>query len=397
VKTHKIPPSPSDELLPASDPTAIFLRQVYASPAREEMADFPDMLVPGYLPADSFVIVPGMDGRAKPRSAAEIGELADSIQAEGQQEAIEYILHSQIPGKNIVTKGHGRLTAILGLLAQEKTWPNGPGVKAVLSDRAVTSDDWETIRRDFYLSGLHNNIHRHNLKPADIAHDIEVLSRPPFNLQDQEIADRIRISASYISQHRAYARTIPRVREAVDSGRLAFRGLRVFVGKTEKQQARLLDQMEARAERRDRAAAGKRNRPRSKGRRRPVLAPPVTSKPKRPQDKNRSPASSAMLEQYIRKGANLALRSLLGAVARYVTLPPSAPVEKRVEALRLCYLEARKFGRSGCLTHRLHAGLPGKPKENKRRTTPPAKTAPAPEVPAPAGGRASRRNREIPR
>lgn len=216
-------------------------------PDAADMAQFPDMLVPGTLPLDSFVVVEGMSGRIKPRTEAEIRELADSIEEVGQRTAVEFLIGTgPHEGHNVVAAGHGRIEAIRLLVREGRSWPGGPGVKAVLSDRI---GDFDTVRHQAWLDGLHENIHRQGLKPCDIVGALETLATEPHNMTDDAIAKRLKLSPGYISQHRSYSALEPEVRAMIDSGRLSFRNARPFFGKAAPEQRKLLKQQEQRAQR----------------------------------------------------------------------------------------------------------------------------------------------------
>jgi hypothetical protein len=262
------------------------------------------------------------------------------------------------------------------LLSENRLWPGGPGVKAVLSDR---NGEWEEVLRESYIDALHENIHRHNPKPADIVKAIEELAAEPYNMNDQEIARRLRVSGGYISQHRSYSQLIPEVRKEVEAGRLSFRGTRQFFGRPPAWQQKKLKQLESKADHRNKLPAGgdkparRRKKKAAQGRRRAATpAPQTTATSALDQFRiaGRGPLSKFLqhVHDFLTGGMTTAqwiscreaARPLLATVSRPKGDPSPRPAKRPATTHK-----------DASIVHELHpdpAVLPGKATEKKRRT-----------------------------
>jgi len=343
--------------------------------------DFPEMLTAGYLPVNCFVFDPVLKGRAGDRTDAELAEIAASIKLIGQSAAVEFLLrkvdedqkktliypsdYQHLPGlpdgtEVVLNKGHGRLAAIRRLLAAGESWPNGPGVKAVLSD--LPGENWDAIRLDAITAGIHDNVHRHSLKPKDVVWLIRMLQNPPWNMELGEIAERIGVRPSVISQHLTYARMEAGIQQAVDEGRLPFREVRNWGKLTPAQQKQALRKWEARR------IAKKENKPvrgreAAKVRRAAKKAPPKPAAPK--------PPYLSPLDAYARAGGFTPLRKLLRKAQAYITASGTA----RQQAMRDLQQVAKNLITEGDKLAKASATpppaplLPGKTEAKKQRNT----------------------------
>jgi len=332
------------------------------------------MLAPGYLPIDSFVLEDEMSGRVHKRTAGEIAELAQTIMDRGQQVPVEYVIRQRADGtgnENVVTKGYGRIAAMRKLLSDGKVWPNGPGVKAILSDRQ-DQGSWDQIKIETKIDGLAENIHRHNLKHCDVAAAILELSGPPLGMTYREIAKRLGVTPGYISQHLSYSRLIPEVRKEIDNGRLTWRGARTFFKMAEPEQRARLQKLEKDAEKRRQRQPAK-----------------ATTKGRSAPDKLHSETVTVAGATWLDKPAALApvdrqIAALLKAILQY-------------SKKRSAKLQTDIIRQGGALANAAAAAppgnprLPGKPRAKKQRTTKPVKR---PANRPGSAGRSTRRKSE---
>jgi ParB-like chromosome segregation protein Spo0J len=199
------------------------------------------------IPLGMFRILPGMDGRAQERSENDVMTLAESIAQEGQKTPVTYQFGED--GSIVVIMGHGRLLSMARLLQAGRSWPGGPTVRALL-------DESTDLNRAF-ISGLHENLKHKRLTPDDMVANLERLSKPPFNMDDQEIAKTLALDKSTVSGYRRYSRMCGEVRQAVLSGRLPYRAIREAPKKAADQVAWLAGLEKRAAERAERARAAK--------------------------------------------------------------------------------------------------------------------------------------------
>jgi len=198
------------------------------------------------IPLGMFRILPGMDGRARTRSEEQIMKTAESIADVGQTDPVKYMFGED--GSIVLTKGHGRLMSMQRLLQAGRSWRTGPEVLAILDD----ATDLDSA----YISGLHDNLKRNNLTPDDMVANLERLSKAPFSLDDQQIAKKLGLDKSTVSQYRRYSRMCLEVQDAVRSGKLPFRAVREAPKKSADQVAWLAD-LEKRAAQRAEATKTK--------------------------------------------------------------------------------------------------------------------------------------------
>ena len=290
-----------------------------------------------YLPLDSFIVIDRILGRAGPRPAHEIEKLARTIMERGQQTAVEYVRgHGDYEGLNVLTKGGGRIAAMRLLSDRGRIWPTGPLVKAVLSERGGGA---AAALQESYVDGLHENIHRYNLKPADLLLAFQTLEGPPEHLTGRQIAARLDISGGLVSQVKSYGTRIPEVRAAVDSGQLTFRAVRRFAGLSPARQLQLLKKMQKAASRRTTEKAGTKRKQTASAPKKRAHVQPVR-------------AAAARLPLFLGR--------VVLAVQRYSGT--RAP-EDRKRRLVATAQAARRFADSV-----LGPVLPGKAGENKERT-----------------------------
>lgn len=340
------------------------------------------MLVPGYLPIDALVLEDDISGRVNKRTAAEISELAQTIMDRGQQVPVEYVIRRRADGgtENVVTKGYGRIAAMRKLFSDGKTWPNGPGVKAILSDRQ-DQGSWDEIRLDTKIDGLAENIHRHNLKHCDVAAAILELAGPPLNLKDQEIANRLGVTGGYISQHRSYGALIPEVRKEIDSGRLTFRGARKFFRLPEADQRARLQKLEKDATKR-RAKPTHKSATRKRGRGAADKLHDADTVETRTSAKTATVTDCRWLTNPRRPlaPADQTIAELLAAILRYAGKPSTnfnTAAKRRAAVINAA--EALVVLVAG-LSSSTHPVLPGKAKAKKQRTPKPVKPSKPPTV-----------------
>jgi len=344
-----------------------------------------------YYAVEDFELVEGLSGRAAPRTPAQVEELAGSIEQRGQQDPVQFVGPAEPGSRKIIAKGHGRLAAIRKLLAEKRSWPGGPGVWGVPNHRQGEIED---IHDEIVLDALHENIHRHTLRPRDVLPHI--LQRQGAGMENQAIAMRLGVSPGYISQILAYGRCAPAVRDAIDAGRISFRRSRELSNLPAAEQGRRLAALE---------------RHQQAGRKR-AKAAPTKKKAAAKQaaahqngDRNRKnravPAGRpAGLDAYAKTGGDRAgIRTLLLAIRGFIEGPEDSParvaalakaaaraVEKLVAIHRAAQLRRlrRECGQTRAETRAARTALPGKTVENKQRTVrPPAR---------PAGKPASGRN-----
>jgi ParB-like chromosome segregation protein Spo0J len=326
-------------------------KSVTKTSAEEFHADL-SSLMPGYLPLDTCVLVPGLYGRPNGHGAEHIAELAESIFDIGQQVPVEFVLGQD--GSHLVTKGSGRIAAMLKLREEGREWPGGPHVKAQLGN----NDDLAAA----FISGAQENIHRDNLGPEEMVAVIGTLRNPPFNLKtDAEIATRLRVKRPTITQYSLYARRIPEIRKAVSEGRMSFKASR-HAPKKPQEQLKWFRGLEKKAAKRGIGQTGRKS---AAGK---VTASMAEKKPRKAREKHTNEpvlTSGDMIRKDLAadfkgivrsycKTKTLATCTILNAVARYL----EAGINGKELANEIEALVASK-----------PAALPGN-KEAKKRQTP---------------------------
>jgi len=280
-----------------------------SEPATVNYTDAPDLLTPGYLPLDKFVVDESISGRKRPRTAKQIRDKAESLMTCGQITAVKF---ECIPGDREhvrLTKGFGRYHAMQLLLSEGRVWPGGPLVKAEIEDAPTEVQRDEHV--DAFVTGLHENIHRDKLTPADMWTNFQRLAAEPYNWDGRTIARRLNLSPGMVSLIRSiYTRTVPAVQRAVDAGVVPLREVRRFLDKSEPEQLALLRRYEDGSTRKKPAAEVKQE---TAAQARAHRLPP--------------------LERYRQQGRCKPLRTLLQNVDRYLTMRVPEKLTKRQQAV----------------------------------------------------------------
>jgi ParB-like chromosome segregation protein Spo0J len=172
------------------------------------------------VPLSDLVIIPDLSGRSEyKRTAKAIADKADSIRIEGQIEPAVVALDEE--GKPVLLVGFGRAEAIALIDQQEaeKGTERGKapnGLLCAYRDQSVS---------EALLVGMHENIHRDPYTVMQIADNIRRLQAEPYNLSKVEIAGRIGLSKTTVSQYDHLNSLKPRIKQAIHSGKISARAM----------------------------------------------------------------------------------------------------------------------------------------------------------------------------
>ncbi len=185
-----------EEPIVAQEPTYPDLRQVI----------LPNVVA--FVSVYDLYIDDAISGRVFGRDPHKFQETKQSIKERGQLEPVMVGLDSQ-RGWGILYSGHGRVRAIRELY--EEGAIESPNVKAILYDADV---------KDGYIAGVHSNTKRDPLNPIQMGEIVETLTKPPFSMSVDMIAQELGIVPSYVREYRKTQKLPTEIKTAIADGRI---------------------------------------------------------------------------------------------------------------------------------------------------------------------------------
>ena len=192
-----------------------------------QISENPDQII--HLSVTDFVADPLQSGRKFPRTAKQIKEQMDSIADQGQLEPVAFRLADtgeelhyftekgelaidptvMEGGEPVVLSGFGRILYIAKLNESNTQFEGGPDVKAIL---------WNKDALDAFVSGLHSNLKRHDLKPMDLSYDFQRMKEAPFLMKQSAIAAAVGMSNAQVSQMLDLQKVVARGQKLINDG-----------------------------------------------------------------------------------------------------------------------------------------------------------------------------------
>jgi hypothetical protein len=167
------------------------------------------------LAPDEITIIRELAGRFD-RGAKDIREYADSLKTEGQLESCGIFLAPE--GQPVLATGFGRYDAIVTLRSQRT---KNPVTGLPWKVRCHLMPATEAMRA--FVQGVHSNIKRKALTPADMLVVIRTMLAPPYNLKPADIARELKISPATVSLHRRLEKFSDWAIRQVHEGKIAAR------------------------------------------------------------------------------------------------------------------------------------------------------------------------------